>query len=417
MNSLNRLLILVFIGISTTSSIQSQNNALNFDGVDDYVDCGARLPLSYTKEAWIYITNPSNSNNIISGEASSPHAFWVPTSTLSAGHQIGSSGSYSQVQDPELLLENTWYHVAVTYDEPTHTMKLYKNGVLVGTPNTNVLPLNDNAMVYIGSYNPGGNVFAGNFDEIRIWDGARTAAEIANSMNISYFTPQVNLVANFRCNQGTLSGDNRNITSLIDDSAKKINGDLKNFAMMGNSSNFVHTNLNFLPVELLSFTATMLEGSPNNLLLWQTADEVNNKGFQVERLNAFGSEWEILGFVLAKGKHANYEFTDEHPLSISYYRLHQIDDNGKETFSKVVSVAHKSSKGLKVYPTIVSNGFLNVQTPLSNEKTEGSVYNIYNLLGQQVLKGQTTQQIDVTTLHAGTYIIKMGTEQAKFMKQ
>ena len=85
-NNLHRLLMVAYISISTTSLIQSQNNALNFDGVDDYVECGNRLPLSYTKEAWIYITNLSNPNNIISGDAGSPHAFWIPTAMLFAGH-------------------------------------------------------------------------------------------------------------------------------------------------------------------------------------------------------------------------------------------------------------------------------------------------------------------------------------------
>ncbi len=419
-NYLLRLLLVAFISFSTTSLIHSQNNALNFDGVDDYVDCGNRLPLSYTKEAWIYITNLSSSNNIISGDPGSPHAFWIPSATLLAGHQTSSGGSYSQVQDPTSLVINTWYHVAVAYDEPTHTMKLYKNGVLVGTPNTNVLPVNNNAHVYIGSYNVGGNVFAGNIDEIRIWNVARTASEIANNMNTSFFTPQTNLVANFRCNQGNAEGNNAYLTVLIDDSATKFNGDLKNFMMVGSTSNFVIGSPT-VPVELLSFTATTLASSPtkpsSNLLTWQTANEINNKGFQVERLKTTGNDWEILGFVAANTKHSNYELTDNTPLSISYYRLRQIDNDGKEVLSKVVSVALKGSKGLTVYPTIVSNGFLNVETLSSNENTEGSVYGIYNLLGQQVIKAQMTPQIDVSTLRAGTYIIRVGEAQAKFMKQ
>ena len=235
----HRLLLLAFISFMTATAIQSQNNALNFDGTDDYVDCGNRLPLSYTKEAWIFITDLSKTNNIISGEAGSPHAFWAPSATLLAGHQTSSGGSYSQVQDPDALAINTWYHVAVTYDEPTHTMTLYKNGVLVGTPNTNVFPVNDNARVYIGSYNPGGNVFGGNIDEVRIWSVARTASEIANNMNVSFSTPQTNLIANFRCNQGIVGQDNTSITTLIDDSARRSNGDLVNFARTGSISNFV----------------------------------------------------------------------------------------------------------------------------------------------------------------------------------
>ncbi len=413
-NQTHRLLMVFFISTFITSSIQSQNNSLNFDGVNDYVDCNNILPISYTKEAWVYITNLSNYNNIISGDGGSPHAFWVLSSQLSSGHGV-SGGSYVQVQDPAILTNNTWYHVAVTYDEPTHTMKLYKNGVLVGTPNTSVNAITAGAHVYIGNFNAGLNVFAGNIDEIRIWSVVKTASEIASNMNTSFSLPQPNLVTNYRCNQGIAGGSNTTITKLTDDSVNKYDADLKNFALTGAISNFVGLSA-ILPVELLSFKATRVAGSSSNLLTWQTATEVNNKGFQIERLKATGNDWEILGFVSTTGKHTNYEFTDNTPRSMSYYRLRQIDNDGKDALSKVVSVAFKGSKGLKVYPTIVSNGFFNVETLSSNENTEGSVYGIYNLLGQQVLKGQATQQIDVSALRAGTYVIKVGTEQAKFVK-
>ena len=105
---------------------------LDFDGTNDYVSCGNILPPSYTKEAWINISDLSANNNIISGGVGGQHAFWAPglfSSQLSAGHNL----TYNQVNDPVSLLINTWYHVAVTYDAATTTMKLYKNGVLVST--------------------------------------------------------------------------------------------------------------------------------------------------------------------------------------------------------------------------------------------------------------------------------------------
>ena len=102
---------------------------------------------------------------------------------------------------------------------------------------------------------------------------------------------------------------------------------------------------------------------------------------------------------------------------MSYYHLRQIDFDGKETVSKTVSLALNNVKGLKIYPTIVSNGFLNIEINTSGANTEGGIFSIYNLLGQQVLNGQFKQQIDVSVLPIGTYIFKVGTEQVKFMKQ
>ncbi len=419
-NFLHKKLSILFISFFTCSFLISQNNALNFDGVNDYVDCQNILPLSYTKEAWIYITDLTKTNNIISGDHDSQHCFWA-TSAIGNKLAAGHNNSYYQLQDPNPLLANTWYHVAVTYDALTHVMNLYKNGAVVST-NPSVNPLtNNNAHVYIGDFNEGLNVFAGIIDEVRIWRGARTTTEIANNMNIAISTPQANLVAYYRFNQGVADGDNTNITQLIDDSGNNYNGDLGlRFALTGSTSNFVKSK-ETVPVELLGFKASTAPHPSKEavavLLTWQTANELNNKGFQIERLKPTGNEWEVLGFVAAKGNHANYAFTDHTPDNINYYRLRQIDYDGQEVFSKVVSTSLQNAKGLKVYPTLVSNGLLHVDISSSSEITKESVYAIYNLLGQQVLKGIPTQSIDVTTLSMGTYILKVGIEQAKFVKQ
>lgn len=167
-----------------------------------------------------------------------------------------------------------------------------------------------------------------------------------------------------------------------------------------------------LPIELLSFTGKGTEGG--NLLTWETANEVNNKGFQVERLApptpSKGENWEVLGFKTANNKAGTYEFMDNAPLPISTYRLRQIDFDGKETLSKVISIAATGKGKLKAYPNPVSD-------VLTIETTEISDYQIYNLLGQQVLNGKATQRIDVSALPQGTYFLKVGAEQVKFMKQ
>lgn len=162
-----------------------------------------------------------------------------------------------------------------------------------------------------------------------------------------------------------------------------------------------------LPVELTSFTVTT-EGGKNHLT-WATASETNNKGFDIER-SRDGETFQAIGTVKAIGKAGNYNFTDAEPVNgTNYYRLRQIDNDGTETYSKVVSVNNKGGKSLKVYPTLVSNGVLTVDT-------EGGDYAIYNIVGQQVQSGKTTQRLDVSTLAKGTYILKVGTEQVKFTK-
>ncbi|KUG25374.1 hypothetical protein ASZ90_004802 [hydrocarbon metagenome] len=96
-----------------------------------------------------------------------------------------------------------------------------------------------------------------------------------------------------------------------------------------------------LPVELTYFEGTATEGGV--LLQWETATEVNNYGFDVERRTSSLSEWKKLGFVQGHGttnSPKNYEFTDsELPNSDEVsYRLKQIDNDGTFAYSKTITV-------------------------------------------------------------------------------
>ena len=70
-----------------------------------------------------------------------------------------------------------------------------------------------------------------------------------------------------------------------------------------------------------------------SLLTWQTASELNNAGFEVER-SADAKQWEVLGFVNGHGTtmEANdYKYLDAQPMrGMNYYRLSQTDFDGNE---------------------------------------------------------------------------------------
>lgn len=96
-----------------------------------------------------------------------------------------------------------------------------------------------------------------------------------------------------------------------------------------------------LPVELISFTAIPHKNSVQ--LNWQTATEVNNYGFQVQRKNENGKRWNDIGFVPGHGNSnfpIDYSFVDKNPLGGTsfYYRLKQIDINGKFEYSDALLV-------------------------------------------------------------------------------
>ena len=97
---------------------------------------------------------------------------------------------------------------------------------------------------------------------------------------------------------------------------------------------------NTLPVELSSFSASVLSGNSVKLT-WRTATEVNNYGFDVERSS--GSSWTKIGFVAGSGNSnspKDYSFTDNNPMGGSSlsYRLKQINVDGSYQYYDPITV-------------------------------------------------------------------------------
>ena len=78
------------------------------------------------------------------------------------------------------------------------------------------------------------------------------------------------------------------------------------------------------------------------LLNWSTANEINNKGFQVDREVLMAVNFIDIGFVNGKGNISNvsnYQFTDAKVLSgNNFYRLKQIDNDGQFVYSSVIKL-------------------------------------------------------------------------------
>ena len=94
---------------------------------------------------------------------------------------------------------------------------------------------------------------------------------------------------------------------------------------------------NPLPVELLSFDAKKVDEQID--LDWETAAEVNNAGFWVER-SINGQPFTSIGWIASKGSNSQYAYTDT-DVSVSgtyYYRLRQLDFDGRQTLSRLVPV-------------------------------------------------------------------------------
>ena len=172
-----------------------------------------------------------------------------------------------------------------------------------------------------------------------------------------------------------------------------------------------------LDVELLDFKGITKNKTAE--LTWLTANENNNKGFEIER-STDGKQFENIGFVKGNGttrvKQA-YDFTDEKPLlKTTYYRLQQVDFDNSKVSSNVITIEPKEIvTNLKIYPNPTNGNEITLELP---ENTEG--VEIINSLGQTIFSKKTTNiqtlQVDINQWSQGLYFIKSGSEMAKLVK-
>lgn len=172
-----------------------------------------------------------------------------------------------------------------------------------------------------------------------------------------------------------------------------------------------------LPVKLMSFTASKLGSDVT--LNWSTGSEVNNKGFNIERL-AENNNWVNVGFVQGKGHTTNiskYSYVDHIPALSSntlYYRLQQVDYDGKYEYSPIVVVSNDKLKNtaFKAYP----NPFDQALTLNIEHTVEGELHvEVKDVFGKTVTaktvvtsKGNTVLTIDnLDHLANGIYFVQV----------
>jgi hypothetical protein len=178
-----------------------------------------------------------------------------------------------------------------------------------------------------------------------------------------------------------------------------------------------------LPIELLSFTAS--EKGNANEILWETVSEENVRIFVVERsLN--GSDWTLLGEATPNNA-KRYTMLDRNPAKTTYYRLRNIDNDGKTELSQMIVVnrKNKDSKGIKF--NVSPNPVADVVKVTFDNGVKGSVTtNIINVSGQVVhtqLTAALSKDAEVTTynvdmgyLPAGTYFFKVNSDTDEFVQ-
>lgn len=168
----------------------------------------------------------------------------------------------------------------------------------------------------------------------------------------------------------------------------------------------VNVDLSTLPVQWLSFDARLQNEQVE--LSWKTTAEDNNRFFEVER-SATGSRWEVIGQCPASNSDDaihSYSFRDLAPgAGNNFYRIRQVDNDGKYSYSRVIKLYFTSNKiVLRVFPNPVTNGQLNV---LLNAPAAIRIVDVSGRILRQQQVGAGQQTLSVQSMAKGMYWLQV----------
>ncbi len=139
------------------------------------------------------------------------------------------------------------------------------------------------------------------------------------------------------------------------------------------------------PVTLTQFNGKYVNGVA--ILDWQTSQEMNSDRFEVYR-STDGQQFSYIGSVKSAGYSnvvKNYTYTDNQTGNSQYvyYRLKQVDADGKFVYTNVVKVATGSKASMDVFPNPFSSYFT---ASFTANKTADATMIVRNSIGQPVMK-------------------------------
>jgi hypothetical protein len=147
-----------------------------------YMSSNFNLPVSYSKSIWVYLTGAPGTGNLLSSTnvgTNGVHYFWFGgTASVGAGHNSGTSVN-TYVSDPGTITLNQWTHYVLTYDNPSTTMKLYRDGIQVAQATNAAMSWTGGNAVGICHYAGGNTLTNGRVDNPIIYNRALTAAEVS----------------------------------------------------------------------------------------------------------------------------------------------------------------------------------------------------------------------------------------------
>jgi hypothetical protein len=346
------------------------NNALDFDGADDYVTVPFSTSLMggtpTTIEFWGKIPAPAPTGFAFSINTADV-AIRFANNAVQLEHFGGPAFNAGDIND------GCWRHYAFTWDGTT------AYGFIDGQPTPNpsasaAFPATGAGNLYIGAYNV--QYFVdGTLDEVRIWNVQRTQAELQSNMFTELNGNEVGLVAYYKFNQGTAAGNNAGLTTLYDQTAGANNGTLNNFTLTGSSSNWVGSGA------LVQYPEANVKGNGISI-----ADEDTTPSATDD--TDFGS--------LATGGSVSHTFTIENTGAASL------------TVSDITSTNGQFAVGGISFPATITSGSSTTFTVTFNPSTAGLQVATINIASNDCSENPYNFNVQGTAINVQSSSLKLG---------
>lgn len=172
-----------------------------------------------------------------------------------------------------------------------------------------------------------------------------------------------------------------------------------------------------LPIELLSFDAQRINQAQVKLD-WATASEINNRGFDIERMLDHETVFQKVGFVDGYGNSSNtinYNHYDDNSYpNVSYYRLRQVDFDGTVSYSEIRAVSGTGAHidPVTLYPNPVKNS-VNVRFGNLSATQNSARVRVLDMRGALVqefsanIAAYQSFSIDTEAFASGSYLVEI----------
>jgi hypothetical protein len=186
--------------------------ALEFNGTNMFATIARTVSDNFTLEAWIKPsatlpalsgTNIWNGYGIVYADVNSTTNDFG-SSLLNGKFAFGVGNPDVNVQSTASIANGQWTHVAATRDMTTGEIRVYVNG---GAPNplmtTQKSSLTAPTQITLGADTIDSHFFAGDIDEVRLWNVVRAQSDIMSTMHTRLAGTETGLVGYYRFDEGS----------------------------------------------------------------------------------------------------------------------------------------------------------------------------------------------------------------------